>query len=371
MPAFAERKVIERVLAISLSAILLSSVLAASLSPADAFTGNCANIAVKNFKGVAFIDETLRREQSSDPITPSGYVAQSMKYIKSNGLNAIRVPYYWEAYVFNPAAFMNEIDLIAKTAQQHGICVIFSNFHYYTSSHWNFKPRHLGFPSFVVDDFPKKATYIETARPFWNAFLSNNIEINGKKVWTVQFEFISKVVNKVKGYNSVAGFEILNEPHLFDKAMYDKLGNYHTFMAKKIRSITDKKILFSRETTWGFTRDPSLEHKIVPEGVSKLIYGPSLYTAPFPGSQGMQQINNFKNWAQNWGTEVLVKEWSADTKSEAVAFLKAFKANGFGWTYQSWFKGKSGGLGESLYQSDTVPRTEALKILVAAMNEVY
>jgi aryl-phospho-beta-D-glucosidase BglC (GH1 family) len=362
---------IERVLAISLSAILFSSVVIASSSPADAFTGNCANIAVKNFKGVNFIDETLRRNQPSDPATPSAYVAESMKYIEYNGLNAIRVPYYWEAYVFNPTAFMNEIDLIAKTAQQHGICVIFSNFHYYTSSHWNFKPRHLGFPSFVVDDFPKKATYIETAGAFWNAFLSNNIEVNGKKVWTVQFEFIAKVVNKVKGYNSVAGFEILNEPHLFSKTMYDKLGNYHTYMAKQIRAITDKKIMFSRETTWGFTRDPNLEYKIVPDGVSKLVYGPSLYTAPYAGSQGIKQINNFKTWSEKWGTEVLVKEWAADTYNDAVAFLKAFKANGFGWTWQSWVKEKSGGLGESLYQSDTAPRTEGLKILVSAMKEVY
>jgi hypothetical protein len=367
----AERIGVERVLAISLSAILFSSVVAASSQPADAFTGNCANIAVKNFKGVVFIDATLMKNQASDPATPPGYVAESMKYIKSNGLNAIRVPYYWEAYVFNPTAFMNEIVLIAKAAQQRGICVIFSNFHYYTSSYWHFKPRHLGFPSFVVDDFPKKATYIETARPFWNAFLSNNIEINGRKVWTVQFEFIAKVINKVKGYNSVAGFEILNEPHLFSKEMYDKLGNYHTFMAKKIRSITDKKIVFSRETTWGFTREPTLEHKIVPDGVSRLVYGPSLYAVPYPSSQGMQQINNFKTWSQKWGTEVLVKEWSADTYKEAVAYLRAFKANGFGWTYQSWHNGHSGGLGESLYQSDTAPRTEGLRILVSAMRDVY
>ena len=335
------------------------------------FTGNCSNIAVRNFKGVLFIDKTLMKNEASDPSTPAGYVAESMKYIKSNGLNAIRVPYYWEAFVFNPTAFLNEIVLIAKTAQQHGICVIFSNFHYYTSSHWDLRPNHLGFPSFVVKDFPKRADYKLTAGPFWEKFLSNNIKINGKNVWTVQFEFITKVINKVKGYNSVAGFEILNEPHLFAKSQYDKLGNYHTFMAKKIRSITDKKIFFARETAWGFVRDPSMEHKIVPDGVSKLVYSPQLYAIPYSGSVGMKQINNFKSWSQDWGTEVLVSEWAAETSNEALAFLKAFKANGFGWTETSWQRSGGGGLGTVLFQSSTVPRTPALKVLVSAMQTVY
>lgn len=368
VPADSRQK-IRATLAIVLSTVLLFSVVASS--SAYAFTGNCGNIAVKNFRGVVFIDKTLMKNQASDPSTPPGYVAESLNYIKSNGLNAIRVPYYWEAYVFAPNAFLNEIDLIAKAAQQRGICVIFSNFHYHTSSHWNLKPRHLGFPSFVVDDFPKKETYIQTAGPFWNAFLSNSIIINGKKVWDVQWQFLSKVINKVKGYNSVAGFEILNEPHLFNKAMYDKLGNYHTFMAKKIRAITDKKIFFARETAWGFVRDPTLEPKIVPDGVSKLVYSPQLYSVPFPGSNGMKQISNFKNWSLKWNTEVLVSEWAADNYNEALAFMKAFKANGFGWTAHSWTTQQSGGLGMTLFQSDTVPRTPALKYMVSAKNTVY
>jgi aryl-phospho-beta-D-glucosidase BglC (GH1 family) len=338
---------------------------------------NCSTIPVKNLKGVVFIDNTLGREQdggpSTLPPTPPGYVEESLKYIKLNGFNAIRVPFFWESYVYDPTVFMAEIDLIAKTAQANGICVVFSNFHYYTTSNWDLgagsKSGARGFPSFLVNQFPVvEDDYIKTAKPFWNAFLSNNILHDGKKVWDVQFDFLSKVINKVKGYNSIAGFEILNEPHLFDKTMYDKLGNYHTYMAKKIRAITDKKIFFDRETAWGFVRDPTLEYKIVPAGVSKLVYAAQLYAVPTSGSNGMKQLDNFKTWSTQWGTEVLICEWGADSQSDAELFLNAFSSRGFGWMAHSWKNTGSSGLGVTLYESDSVPPTTDLLNLVGAMN---
>ncbi len=364
---------IQTLLAVSLSIILVASVMPSQ--KASAVT-DCSDIPVKNFKGVVFMDKTLLRDEDGGKSSTSSYVTESMKYIDLNGFNAIRVPYIWESYVYSSTAFLNEIELIAKSAQARGICVIFDNHHYYTTSFWNLevngKSDGRGFPSFVVKDFPKKNNdYIDTAGPFWNAFLSNNISINGKKVWDVQFAFFSKIINKVDDYTSVAGYEILNEPHLFQKEHYAKLGDYNTYIAKKIRNITDKKIFFDRETTRGFQREPSLEPKIVPRGVSGLVYAPHLYSVPNPGSQGMKQINNIKDWATDWGTEVLIGEWGADTKTDLITFLKAFKANGFGWTAHSWKRGASGGLGSTLYESDTVDATTALKNLVAAMNTVY
>jgi hypothetical protein len=179
------------------------------------------------------------------------------------------------------------------------------------------------------------------------------------------------VINKVDGYSSVAGYEILNEPHLFKKEQYDKLGDYNTFMAKKIRSISDKKIFFDRETTRGFQREPSLETHIFPTGVSGVVYAPHLYSVPKPGSQGEKQIKNIKSWATQKNTEVLICEWGAETQSDAVTFMKAFKAYGFGWTAHSWKKSGSGGLGSTLYDSDTTSPTGALKVLMAALDVVY
>jgi hypothetical protein len=338
---------------------------------------DCSDIPVKNFRGVVFIDGTLgKSEREGGATVLTEYVTESMKYMKANGFNAARVPFYWEAYVANPSAFMAELDLIAKTAQENDICVFFDNHHFYTSSYWSLnvegKSDGRGFPSFVVKNFPARDNdYIKTAGPFWNAFLSNSISVNGRSVWDVQADFFKTVINKVDKYSSVAGYEILNEPHLFDKTQYEKLGNYNTYMAKEIREATNKKIFFDRETTRGFTREPSLEPKIVPRGVSGLVYAPHMYTTPYPGTQADKQMKNFKTWADNWGTEVLLGEMGAETQNDAVQYLKSLKSYGFGWTAHSWKKSGSGGLGSTLFESDTVPATTALKIMAAAIDTVY
>jgi hypothetical protein len=358
--------------------VSLAVILVASVTPTSSYAAiDCSNVPVKNFKGVVFMDGTLGKDEGSGKASVlTGYVTESMKYIRLSGFNAIRVPYYWEAYVNDPAAFMAEIDLIAKKAQDNNICVIFDNHHFYTSSHWDLnvegKSSGRGFPSFVVKNFQEKDNdYIKTAGPFWNAFLSNSFSVNGKKVWDVQWEFLKKVIDKVDKYDSVAGYEILNEPHLFKTEHYAKLGEYNTYMAKKIRSESDKKIFFDRETTRGFSREPSKELQIFPKGVSDLVYAPHLYSVPKAGSQGMKQINNIANWADTKNTEVLIGEWGADTQSDLVTFMKAFKANNFGWTAHSWKKSGSGGLGSSLYDSDSTSPTTALKNIIAAMKNVY
>jgi hypothetical protein len=51
--------------------------------------------------------------------------------------------------------------------------------------------------------------------------------------------------------------------------------------------------------------------------------------------------------------------------------MNKMKSNDFGWSAHSWKKAPSGGLGSSLYESSSSAKTQALQILVAAMNIVY
>jgi hypothetical protein len=336
----------------------------------------CADRPVKDFLGVGFIDKLLGRRESGGESSTTDYVAESMRYIKQNGFNAIRVPYYWESHVYNPTEFMDRIEFIAQSAEQNGICVFFVNFHYYTTSYWNLdiegKSPGRGFPSFVVQEFPPISNdYIQTAGPFWDAYLSNSILIDGRTVWDVQADFIKSIISRVDQYESVAGYEILNEPHFFDESHYDLAGDYHTFMANEIREVSDKKIFFDRESTWGFTRDPSLETKVAPRGVSGIVYAPHLYAIPYPGSQAEDQINNFKTWSEQWGSEVLIGELAPDTEADAEMVLQVLKENEFGWTVWSWRPIQGSGLDNSYYESETVEATEALKILLAAVAKVY
>ncbi|HEY8139767.1 MAG TPA: cellulase family glycosylhydrolase [Nitrososphaera sp.] len=346
--------------------------------PPPPTTGDCSDIPMKQLRGVALMDPVLSRSEKGGSSGAADYVEDSMQHLKSYGFNLVRVPYYWESYAYNPTDFMNRLDLIAKTAQEYDICVVFDNHHWFTSSYWNTdigkSGTAIGFPSFVVKSFPSKPTYYETAGPFWEALLSNTLVIDGKKIWDIQAEFLTKVVNKVDNYDSVAGYEILNEPHLWSKTQYDKLGNYNTYMAQKIRAVSDKKIVFDRETTKEFMRDPTLEYKIVPKGVSKLVYGPHLYSPPTAGGGGDKQLNNIKQWAQEWGVEIMIGEFSAHSQTDMNAFLKAWKDAGFGWTYWKWSRATgtgAGHLGNVVFESDTVAKTEALKQLLAAYNTVY
>ena len=337
---------------------------------------DCSELPVRDFRGVSFIDESLVRRETGGLPSSTQYVIESMQHIKDNGFTAIRVPYNWESYVYNSTEFINRIQLIAEAAQANEICVFFANFHYFTSSYWHLqggaKARGNGFPSFVLKDFPATNNdYIQTAGPFWNAFLSNSIIINGRNVWNVQAEFFKDIIDRVDRYDSVAGYEILNEPHLFDPSQYQKLGNYHTYMANEIREVSDKKIFFDRETTWGFTRSPSLEPMVAPRGVTGIVYAPHLYAIPYPDSQAESQIKNFKNWSQQWGSEVLIGEMAPVNQDEADQYLKVLQENGFGWTAWSWKQSQSTGLGRTYYESDTAPATEVLEILVAAMAKVY
>ncbi|MGI0025276.1 MAG: cellulase family glycosylhydrolase, partial [Nitrososphaera sp.] len=102
-----------------------------------------------------------------------------------------------------------------------------------------------------------------------------------------------------------------------------------------------------------------------------IVYAPHLYAIPYPDSQGENQIKNFKAWSQQWGSEVLIGEMAAVTQAEADQYLKVLQENGFGWTAWSWKQSPSTGLGSTYYESDAVPATEELEILVAAMAKLY
>jgi hypothetical protein len=135
--------------------------------------------------------------------------------------------------------------------------------------------------------------------------------------------------------------------------------------------MTDKLIFFDRETARGFPRDPDLEPKIVPIGVSKIVYGPHIYAAPTAGSSAEKQLANFKDWSKQWGVKILIGEFSASTQEEADQYLRMFKQNGFGWTYYAWKPTSSRGGGNALYDSSSTSPTTALKQLIAAIDKIY
>jgi hypothetical protein len=345
----------------------------------DFGTRDCSNIPVSEFRGVVFIDHILSGKESGVSFVPSSnYVSDSMRQIRMHDMNFVRVPMNWESYANNSAVFLAEVELVARAAADNDLCVIFDNHHWYTSSYWGIQvigdAEGRGFPSYIVKDFPLMVAddeYVATAAPFWGAFLKNEIIVDGRPVWDVQLDYLEEVIQRVDRFDNVVGYEIMNEPHLFNASQYEDLGRYHTYMAKEIRQVTDKRIFFDRETAWGFQRNPSLEYQILPQNVSGVVYTPHLYSVPYEGSQAEGQIKNFKRWSEEWGMEVLVGEWSARSQLDTDVFLSSFKENEFGWTYYSWRPTESRGRGVSLYDANWIPATEGLQQLTAAMEKLY
>src|SRR6185503_19565568 len=170
-------------------------------------SGDCSEIPMSELRGAVFLDPILAKKENGGTVLAKwAPVNESMSYVASNGMNFIRVPYYWEAYVYDPVQFLERLEVIAQAADENDICVVFANFHWYTTSYWKLdvigNSDGKGFPSFVVKGFPRvNDDYDATAAPFWDAFLSKKIFINGTNVWDVQSAFIKKVINKVDHYD--------------------------------------------------------------------------------------------------------------------------------------------------------------------------
>ena len=82
---------------------------------------------------------------------PDNYYDLSFKIIKDGGMNHVRYVYYWESYVKNPTAFINELKFAATLADKYGLKIIYDNHQFHTSS-WLNPQRGTGFPNFLFQN---------------------------------------------------------------------------------------------------------------------------------------------------------------------------------------------------------------------------
>lgn len=289
----------------------------------------------KGLHGVNFIDPVLSKKERQNDVAPNpAYVTKYMAFAKKYDFNIIRVPIYWEAYVGNEENFLAETELIAKEAQKHDIKVIYDNHHFFATSHWGADIHRggIGFPSMLTDQYnpigdgnTQTDNYGHTeVRAFWDDFYNNKVR-NVPDAWSLQANYMKVVIEKVDKYDNVLGYEILNEPHLWKKEHYTDLGEYHTAIAKKLRQVTDKTIIFTRETTHGsYNRDPDYEKLILPLDPDKnVMYWPHTYQPPSRDA-GQLQVKQFKRYQSEWAemgydVKIGIGEWG--TQSNQIAGL--------------------------------------------------
>ena len=250
---------------------------------------------------------------------PDNYYDTSFKDIsKANIVDHVRYRFYWESYVRNSSAFLKEIEDVAKTADKYGIKVVYDNHQFHTSS-WLNAGRGTGFPPYFFTDHalyeqdsggtPKSAV----SQTWWTNWWNNAMTVNGTDGWTLQLEFLKKIVNITDKHPSTLGYEILSEPQVHSEDQWAKIGKYNTFMTDELRKLTNKTIIYSMNIPIDLKSSINVNAtnlaKMTPQNKQNVVFKFSLYGIPDDGYQS-DKLQLFENASRIAGVPLYIGEWN-------------------------------------------------------------
>ncbi|HZE77731.1 MAG TPA: cellulase family glycosylhydrolase [Nitrososphaeraceae archaeon] len=299
--------------------------------------------------------------RTTQHIIPKAYYENSFKTISRAGMNSIRYLFSWESYEKNPSLFINELTEVAKAADKSGINVIYDNHQYHISS-WLDPAKGYGFPSFLFKDDILNfrvgsggSSDSPSAQKWWTNWYNRTITTvhSDRKTdgWTLQAEFLKKVVRTVDHYKSTLGYEILNEPIIYSVDQWEKLGNYNTFIANALRTVTNKIIVFDRQLPSGIGGSidavPQNMIKMAPKNIPNLVFKTTLFGLPTACSYAEARLNTAARTAQILGIPLWIGEFNIGISLEApVAHISQTELNLFvqkfrelkawGWAFWLW-----------------------------------
>ena len=298
-------------------------------------------------------------------ILPANYYEDSFRLISQAGMNHVRYLLYWEGYEKNPSLFLRELTTVANTADKWGIKVVYDNHQWHTSS-WLEPNSGTGFPSFLFENNHKYKqggggnTNDKSAKIWWTDWWNRSIkDTNGTDGWTLQANFLKKIVNAVDRNPSTLGYEILSEPHVDSIDEWDKVGKFNTFMTDELRKVTQKIIAYSQQVPASINAPkikvtPENQAKMVPANKTNVVFKISLYGVPTDPYHGAR-LAVLSKAGKLAGVPLYVGEWnnvereksegvfkinpkkSDITQSEVNLFVQSFKKlKVWGWSYWQW-----------------------------------
>jgi hypothetical protein len=273
-------------------------------------------------------------------------------------MNTVRYVFTWEAYEKNPLLFMNELSTVAQTADMFGLKVIYANDQYLVSS-WLNTQLGYGFPSVFflknITKYPKDSGGSfdsPTVHRWWTDWYNRSIsDTYGNDGWTLQADFLKKIVKVVDNHTSTLGYEILNEPEVYSIDQWEKLGKYNTFMTNELRTVTYKAIVFDRQlpSDVGGSIDAYPENmmKMAPSNTTNVIFKTTLYGLPTHCSYAESRLNTAAKTAQLLRIPIWIGEFNNGiTKQHPVSdinqtdvnlYIEKFKEIGaWGWSFWIW-----------------------------------
>jgi len=323
----------------------------ATAFPVDGKSMNPINYTGVNMKG-NYTSQTQYREPSSI-IFPSDYYDQSFKVISKSGMNLVRYLFFWEAYEKNPELFLRELEQVAQMADKWKLNIIYANDNFATSSYLDHKKGY-GFPSFLFDSskFGKGTgggftSEDKEAKLWWTKLWNHSLTaINGTDAWTLQANFLKKIISKVNKNNSTLGYEILNEPHVYSSDQWEKIGKYNTFIVDQLRSQTGKLIFYDRHVPSDLYGSLNISAQniaeMAPSNITNIIFKTTLYDLPVNGSYAENKIHTYAEAARLSGVRFCLCEFNLNPKKvlseenlgKFIEKLKELKP--WGWAIWIW-----------------------------------
>jgi hypothetical protein len=214
-------------------------------------------------------------QNRSTPFPPQNYIDDSFRIFADNGITSVRVTFHWESWELDANQCRQDLNAIADSADKYGIMCIYDNHQWECSSWIGFG---IGMPNSLMSGYYEKGTdghipNYSTKKDFWNKWWNRKIKtINGVDAWEAQLDYLKDIVKLLKNHKSTFGFEVLNEPEVFEISHYKKVGCYHDYMIKELRKLTDKPLLFCWALPHEVIDNPILQALTSPTIKDNLIY---------------------------------------------------------------------------------------------------
>jgi len=312
---------------------------------------------------------SMPQSRTIGSIMPQNFFDDSFKLISEAGMNHVRFVFYWESYVKDPTNFMLELQSVAQAADKNNINVIYDNHQFHTSSWFNPK-KGTGFPSSLFQNNPSYTAgngggpKYEPAKIWWTDWWNRAVkDTNGTDGWTLQAEFLEKIVKTLDSHKSTLGYEILSEPQVHNVDQWEKIGKYNTFIVNELRKFTNKVLAYSMNIPVDLKSPINLTAenlaKMKPQNSTNVVFKISIYGLP-TGSYQQQRLSTFLQASNMTGVPLYIGEWnnvlreqvineegasvfeinpfeSDITQQEANQFVKIFKDLGiWGLAYWKW-----------------------------------
>jgi hypothetical protein len=251
---------------------------------------------------------------------PPNYYEDSFRILHDAGMNHVRYTLYWEAYVVNPTAFMNELQMVANAADKYGINVIYDNHQFHTSSYLN-PQRGNGFPASLFQGDPKfvygsgGSPKYEAASLWWTDWWDRKIkDVNGVDGWVLLYDFLHKIVNTLDSHPSTLGYEILSEPQVHSSDQWEKIGVFNSLMVDELRKITDKTLVYSMNIPVDLKSEiginPTNLAQMAPANKTHVVFKISLYGLPEPDTYQGERLAIFLRTSEIAQVPLYVGEWN-------------------------------------------------------------